>query len=88
ACVEGLAEAREREGEKLVAILMERIGRLRELADEVEPLLPAVVARQQQRFLERWQDALASTGAASTVPQEALQERALNEAAAFAIRID
>ena len=88
ACVLGLAEAREREGEKLVAILMERIKRLRELADEAEPLLPAVVARQQQRFLERWQEALATTGAASSVPKEALQERALNEAAAFAIRID
>ena len=88
ACVEGLAESREREGEKLVAILSERIKRLRELADEAEPLLPAVVQRQQQRFLERWQEALASTGAASSVPQEALQERALNEAAAFAIRID
>lgn len=88
ACVQGLAEAREREGEKLVAILSERIQRLRALADEAEPLLPAVVARQQQRFLERWQEALTSTGAAGTVPQEALQERALNEAAAFAIRID
>ncbi|WP_204308811.1 hypothetical protein, partial [Citrobacter freundii] len=52
ACVEGLAESREREGEKLVAILLERIARLRELAAEAEPLLPAVVARQQQRFLE------------------------------------
>ena len=88
ACVEGLAESREREGEKLVAILSERIKRLRELANEAEPLLPAVVQRQQQRFLERWQEALATTGAASTVPAEALQERALNEAAAFAIRID
>lgn len=88
ACVAGLAEAREREGEKLVTILTERIDRLRELASEAEPLLPAVVARQQQRFLERWQEALATTGAASSVPQEALQERALNEAAAFAIRID
>lgn len=88
ASVAGLAEAREREGEKLVTILNERIARLRELASEAEPLLPAVVARQQQRFLERWQEALAATGAASSVPQEALQERALNEAAAFAIRID
>ncbi|PZP31676.1 MAG: YicC family protein [Roseateles depolymerans] len=87
-CVRGLAEAREREGEKLVNVLLERIARLRELALEAEPLLPAVVARQQQRFLERWQEALNSTGAASSVPQEALQERALNEAAAFAIRID
>jgi uncharacterized protein (TIGR00255 family) len=31
---------------------------------------------------------LASTGAASTLPAQALQERALNEAAAFAMRID
>jgi len=87
-CVQGLVEAREREGEKLVAILMERIGVLRQLADLAEPLVPAVVQRQQQRFLERWQEALASTGAAQTLPEEALRERALNEAAAYAIRID
>ncbi|MFN5047870.1 YicC/YloC family endoribonuclease [Roseateles sp.] len=88
ACVAGLAEAREREGAKLVAVLMERIARLRELAQQAEPLVPAVVQRQQQRFLERWQEALASTGATQSVPQEQLQERALNEAAAYAIRID
>lgn len=87
-CVTGLAEARAREGEKLVAILMERIARLRELADQAEPLVPAVVQRQQQRFLERWQEALASTGAVQAIPEENLRERALNEAAAYAIRID
>ncbi|MCV2359065.1 YicC family protein [Paucibacter sp. TC2R-5] len=87
-CVEGLLEAREREGEKLVAILMERVAKLRELADAAEPMLPAIVQRQQQRFLERWQEALASTGAAQTIPEENLKERALNEAAAYAIRID
>lgn len=87
-CVTGLLEAREREGEKLVAVLMERIARLRELADAAEPILPAIVQRQQQKFLERWQEALASTGAAQTIPEENLRERALNEAAAYAIRID
>ncbi|MEJ6003600.1 YicC/YloC family endoribonuclease [Paucibacter soli] len=87
-CVAGLAEAREREGEKLVAILQERIDTLRGLAEQAAPLVPAVVQRQQQRFLERWQEALASTGAAQTIPEEALRERALNEAAAYAIRID
>jgi uncharacterized protein (TIGR00255 family) len=50
--------------------------------------VPAVVQRQQQRFLERWAEALEATGAAQTIAREALQERALNEAAAFAIRID
>ncbi|QPF74660.1 YicC family protein [Roseateles sp. DAIF2] len=88
ACITGLVEAREREGAKLVAILLERIARLRELATQAEPLVPAVVQRQQQRFLERWQEALASSGAAQTISEDALRERALNEAAAYAIRID
>ena len=87
-CIAGLKEARAREGERLVAVLMERVSRLRELSDQAEPLVPAVVKRQQQRFLDRWQEALESTGAAQTLPREALQERALNEAAAYAIRID
>jgi uncharacterized protein (TIGR00255 family) len=86
--IAGLSEARSREGERLVAVLMERIGRLRELASQAEPLVPAVVQRQQQKFLERWQEALEATNAAQTIPREALQERAINEAAAYAIRID
>ncbi|HJV63738.1 MAG TPA: YicC/YloC family endoribonuclease [Albitalea sp.] len=84
----GLAAARAREGERLVAVLMERVERLRQLAAEAEPLVPAVVQRQQQKFVERWKEALEVTGAAQTIPQEALQERAINEAAAYAIRID
>jgi len=87
-CIAGLREARAREGDKLVAVLMERVLRLRALADRAEPLVPAVVQRQQQRFLERWQEALDAAGAGQNVPREALQERALNEAAAYAIRID
>jgi uncharacterized protein (TIGR00255 family) len=86
--VAGLVESRAREGEKLVAVLMERVKRLRELATQAEPLVPAAVQRQQQRFLERWKEALEATGGAQTISAEALQERALNEAAAYAIRID
>jgi uncharacterized protein (TIGR00255 family) len=87
-CINGLREARGREGERLAAVLMERVERLRELATQAEPLVPAVVKRQQQRFLERWTEALEATGAANTISREALQERALNEAAAYSIRID
>jgi uncharacterized protein (TIGR00255 family) len=86
--VQALSEARAREGERLAGVLHERIGHLRALAAQAAPLIPAVVQRQQQRFLERWNDALAQAGAAGSVSTEALQERALNEAAAFAIRID
>ena len=87
-CITGLKEARAREGERLANVLLERVQHLRELSDLAEPLVPAVVKRQQQRFLERWQEALETTGAAQTITREALQERALNEAAAYAIRID
>jgi uncharacterized protein (TIGR00255 family) len=87
-CIAGLREARGREGARLVAVLMERVNRLRALALQAEPLVPAVVKRQQQRFLERWSEALEATGAAQTVSREALQERALNEAAAYSLRID
>ena len=86
--ISGLIEARAREGERLVEALMQRVAKLRELSKAAEPLVPAVVRRQQQRFLERWNEALATAGAASSVPAQALQERALNEATAFAIRID
>ena len=88
AAVEGLAAARAQEGERLAAILLERVEHLRGLAAAAEPLVPAAVARQQQRFVERWKDALETTGAAQSVSREATEERALNEAAAYAIRID
>ncbi len=84
----GLRSARAREGARLAAVLVERLRHLRALAKKAEPLLPAVVQKQRERFLERWNEALAASGAANSVPSQALQERALNEAAAFAIRID
>ncbi len=91
-CIQGLREAREREGARLVAMLTDRLQRLRSLAAQAGPLIPAVVQRQQQRFIERWNEAIAGAnppaGAGSAVPAAALQERALAEAASYAIRID
>jgi uncharacterized protein (TIGR00255 family) len=87
-CVDRLREARAREGARLVEILMDRVDKLRVLATQAVPLVPEVVARQQQRFLERWNEALSSAGAGQAVPAQTLAERALSEAAAFAIRID
>lgn len=86
--IAGLREARAREGQRLVEVLMSGVNRLRDLAAQAEPLVPATVQRQQQKFLERWQEALEQAGATQTLSREALQERALNEAAAYAIRID
>lgn len=87
--LQALSEARAREGARLVAILLANIAALRQLADRAEPIVPAVVQRHQQRFLERWQEALGQAGAlAHAELTEAARERALSEAAAQAIRID
>lgn len=83
-----LKEARAREGERLVQILAERVQKLRELAAQAAPMVPAVVQKQQQRFLERWAEALESAGAGNAVTADAARDRALSEAAAYAIRID
>ena len=87
-CIQGLREARSREGARLVEVLMEKLVRLRELAAAAEPMVPAVVQRQQQRFLERWAEALAASGGAQNFSADSIRERALNEAASYAIRID
>jgi len=84
-CASMLREARGREGERLVAVLLDRVRQLRALAAQAAPLVPALVQRQQQRFIERFNEALAATGATDT---DSPRERALSEAAAFALRID
>jgi len=84
--LKSLLAARQREGERLAAMLLERIGQLRTLAQQAGPLVPQLVEQQRQRFLERWKEAMALTDG-STLP-EAAQDRALTEATAFAIRID
>lgn len=84
--VEALLEARAREGAKLVTMLLDRLTQLRQLARDAQPLIPALVEQQRQRFLDRWREALGSAGGAGN--SEAAQDRALSEATAYAIRID
>lgn len=81
-----LLSARQREGDRLATMLLERISQLRALAGQAVPLVPQLVAQQRQRFMERWKEAMALTEGA--VLPEAAQDRALTEATAFAIRID
>ena len=78
--------ARKREGARLAAVLLERIAEIRTLAQQAVPMVPQLVAQQRQRFIERWNEAMAS--AQGPVSTEAAQDRALAEATAFAIRID
>ena len=78
--------AREREGARLALMLLDRIGQLRALSKQAEPLIPQLVAQQRQRFMDRWAEAMALTD--GTAMPEMAHDRALAEATAFAIRID
>jgi uncharacterized protein (TIGR00255 family) len=82
--------AREREGRRLADMLLDRLTQLRQLAREAQPLIPELVAQQRQRFIDRWNEALnaGSSAGAPALASDAVQERALAEATAFAIRID
>jgi uncharacterized protein (TIGR00255 family) len=84
--VKALNDARAREGARLAEMLQDRIGQLSTLAEQAAPLLPLLVEQQRQRFIDRWNEAMAlSEGAVSS---DVAKDRALTEATAFAIRID
>ena len=84
--VKALKDARAREGARLADMLQDRIGQLRTLAEQAAPLLPMLVEQQRQRFIDRWNEAMALSG--GTVSSDVAKDRALTEATAFAIRID
>ena len=88
--VEQLIEARAREGQRLADMLLGHLKQLRALAKDAQPLIPQLVAQQRQRFIDRWNEALAASagGTSNTPTSEQAQDRALTEATAFAIRID
>jgi uncharacterized protein (TIGR00255 family) len=84
--VKALKDARAREGARLADMLQNRISQLRTLAEQAAPLLPLLVEQQRQRFIDRWNEAMALSG--GTVSSDVAKDRALTEATAFAIRID
>ena len=84
--LQGLMAARQREGERLATMLNGHLEQLRKLVQQAIPLIPQLVEQNRQRFLTRWKEAMALTD--NAVPPEAVTDRALTEATAFAIRID
>jgi uncharacterized protein (TIGR00255 family) len=90
--VQDLLVSREREGARLTLMLQSHLGQLRLLASQAGPLIPLLVEQQRSKFLDRWKEALSLGGTESAeIRAEAHQmamDRALNEATAFAIRID
>ncbi|MBY0454992.1 MAG: YicC family protein [Burkholderiaceae bacterium] len=84
--IAAMLQSRQQEGERLAAMLHDRLGQLCTLTQQAVPLVPRLVEQQRQRFMDRWKEAMGLAEGSAT--PEAAQDRALSEATAFAIRID
>ena len=76
--LEDFSASRLREGEKLAAVILERVARMRELVGEVTPRIPQAQAAFQDKLKQRLVEAVGSAD----------DERIRQEVAVFAVRID
>jgi len=76
--LEDFAASRGREGEKLSAVILERVARMRDLVRDVAPRIPVAQAAFQEKLKQRLIDAIGSFD----------DERVRQEVAVFAVRID
>ncbi|MDR1062339.1 MAG: YicC family protein [Azoarcus sp.] len=78
AALDDLTATRQREGEKLAAMIRERIARMRELIAIAAPRMPAIVEEYRARLAKRLHEVLATAD----------EERIVQEAVLYAARID
>jgi uncharacterized protein (TIGR00255 family) len=78
AALDDLVASRRREGEKLAAMVAERLTRVRELVAIVEPRMPAILAEYQEKLTNRLREAVASLD----------EDRIRTEVSLYAQRID
>ena len=78
AALDEFVASRRREGDKLAAMIGERVARMRELVATGVPRMPAIVAEYQDRLAARLREAVASLD----------EDRIRQEVALFAQRID
>ena len=76
--LDDFSASRAREGEKLAAVILERVARMRELVRDVAPRIPVAQAAFQDKLKQRLIDAIGSAD----------DERIRQEVAVFAVRID
>lgn len=77
-CLQDLADSRAREGEKLKAIILERVVLMEAEVSKVRPLLPGLMRAYQDKLAQRLRDAM------QTVDEERIRQ----ELALFAQKID
>ncbi|BAN22507.1 YicC/YloC family endoribonuclease [Caballeronia insecticola] len=90
-----LIDVRAREGAALGAVLINNVTEMETIVARITPLVPELIAKHQQKIVERLQDALgiatsdgAHTTIATSVPREEIAERIRQEVTMYGIRID
>lgn len=90
--IAALVEARRREGAQLREVLLERVVAMEAIVARLQPLVPELIVRQQERIVERLREALGlidtERAAAGTPAREELDERIRQEVTFYGIRID
>ena len=76
--LDDFSASRAREGEKLAAVILERVARMRDLVRDVGPRIPLAQAAFQEKLKQRLVDAIGSAD----------DDRIRQEVAVFAVRID
>lgn len=86
-----LIDVRGREGAQLATMLLGNVTEMESILQRITPLVPELIAKHQQKIVERLQEALglaAPDGAATIVSREEIAERIRQEVTMYGIRID
>jgi uncharacterized protein (TIGR00255 family) len=86
-----LIDVRGREGAQLATMLLNNVTEMEAIVTKITPLVPELIAKHQQKIVERLQEALgiaAPDAAATIVSREEIAERIRQEVTMYGIRID
>ncbi|WP_414444172.1 YicC/YloC family endoribonuclease [Burkholderia sp. 22PA0099] len=86
-----LVVVRQREGAQLAAMLLGNVTEMEAIVARITPLVPELIAKHQQKIVERLQEALglaASESGQTVVTREEAAERIRQEVTMYGIRID
>ncbi|PRC92358.1 YicC/YloC family endoribonuclease [Solimicrobium silvestre] len=93
-CMLGTLEAfvlsREREGNALQVVLINKISEMEAIVERISPIIPQLIAQFQQKSVNRLQEALGMTNGNNlpTISREEVMDRIRQEVALYGIRID
>jgi uncharacterized protein (TIGR00255 family) len=86
-----LVDVRAREGAQLASVLLANVTEMEAIVAKVTPMMPELIAKHQQKIVERLQEALgiaAPDAAATSISREEVAERIRQEVTMYGIRID